>query len=48
MSLSTLGSSGQGSVEEIASDTVRDKHYFVLIKPEAEGKNCDMEELTFF
>lgn len=47
MSLSTL-SSGQGSVEEIASDTVRDKHYFVLIKPEAEGKNCDMEELTFF
>ncbi|KAM7327773.1 hypothetical protein ACRRTK_014140 [Alexandromys fortis] len=32
----TTGSSGQGSVEEIASDTVRDKHYFVLIKPEAE------------
>lgn len=48
MPLSTLEFSGQGSVEEITSDTVCDKHYFVLIKPEAEDKNYDMEELSFF
>lgn len=31
MSLFTLESSGKGSVDEITSDTVCDKHYLVLI-----------------
>lgn len=48
MSLFTLESSGQGSVDEITSDTVCDKHYFVLINPETEGENCGVEEPSFF